>query len=499
MEDIIHVKPYGRQETKTLESLITPSPYISPIPPVELEIPISNQVDITQILQTTAKFTSQSTKDKIQVDELSLKVHKFKDIEQLQVDNYYDQISLVVFTQFKLDNKLFIELLFNQFISDYHWSFVKNFESVTVMLKVNNLKDLCTLNDNVELFKSVSEKVLIKMPVEEIGDIEVSKKTIEEAKILQLVSDLIEKNKNNDKSSDEKTNVSLDNYYNSYPVDANELIDVPKLMKNKIINELIKFRSRMLIKEHQKRQSELNHERIKAKQLLTNIFNNEDRVKDDDMVVDAIVEPPEEMAELNDQGYEDYLNQKLETEMSAKYHDKLRQIAQQKLQKNTLQNKVNQLTNYEMDLINNKFKLIDNLKAGSQSYHDYIRYKYKSYQAEEIRDNEDRSQDTETSAEPKEPSTEEPKEDHKEENEEENKESTEIKELPPLNEEQKSKLQHKLGELVEQYIGIKEDELIQFLYDNLVAHSLTREEAYETFDNDTDNLINEINQFIQTL
>lgn len=532
MEDIIHVRPHNQGEKRFVESLITPTQYASPIQPVAIQVPISNQLDINQILQdNTAKFKTDNKKSElIQVDESALKVEKYTLLSALNVTNYYDQVSLIVFTQFKLDSKRYIELLFNQFIDHYRWSMIKNFDTVTVILSVQHLHELQRIYDNIHLFELVSSKVLSnfdQIPPESLLASPLPR-PINETKITQLIQDLIEKNIHSHKATADNVNVSVDNYYNNYPVDSNELIDVPKLMKSKIVNELIRFRSKMLMKEHQKRQSELSKERVKAKQLLTSIFNNEDRskgVSNDDMIDDSeYIEPLEEMPELNDNEYEDYLNQKHEKDMSNKYNNKLRQITQQKLQKTSLLHRVKQASQYEINLINNKFKLIDDLKSTSQGYHDFMKYRYKSYQYEEMRDNEDRerakqeqgddidyrdnqAQDdhnpvpSEVEASSNEPVNDElvPPESGPQQLEQQQSILENIPLVPALDDMQKDSLHKKLESLVEQYIGIKEDDLIQYLYENLIDNSLTRDEVYETFDNDTDNLINDINRFIKSL
>ena len=48
-------------------------------------------------------------------------------------------------------------------------------------------------------------------------------------------------------------------------MDNNDLIDIPNNMKENIIKDIIKFRSRMLLIEKEQRKKEIEMERIKTK------------------------------------------------------------------------------------------------------------------------------------------------------------------------------------------------------------------------------------------
>lgn len=67
--------------------------------------------------------------------------------------------------------------------------------------------------------------------------------------------------------------------YSDYKVDYNDLIDVPNEMKEGIIRDIIKFRSRMLLIEKENRQKQIENERLVTKNKLNELFKGLKRQK----------------------------------------------------------------------------------------------------------------------------------------------------------------------------------------------------------------------------
>ena len=68
----------------------------------------------------------------------------------------------------------------------------------------------------------------------------------------------------------------------------------------------------------------------------------------------------------------------------------------------------------------------------------------------------------------------------------------------------KSKLNDKIIELVEEYLGVKDEFLVQVINDNLQNSSLSKkkeliEELVEVLDEDSENLVNDLWKYIEKL
>ena len=91
------------------------------------------------------------------------------------------------------------------------------------------------------------------------------------AKINLIINNPINYTKGKKNSGTEDLDQVLDSYSN-YKVDNNDLIDIPNNMKENIIKDIIRFRSRMLLIEKEQRKKEIEMERIKTKNKLKRII-----------------------------------------------------------------------------------------------------------------------------------------------------------------------------------------------------------------------------------
>ncbi|EGV60802.1 U1 snRNP component [Yamadazyma tenuis] len=487
------VQPYKKREDFYHDGLVNPTPYVEPIEPVVMRIPVPRDLDVNQIIAENTEKLNHET-DEPQTDDDEAPLAHFVPLPQLQAASLKDQVTLVVFKGFRPVKDRFIERIFNTITRHYKWSKLESADSLVVYLQARTLKDLKLVQANLDLFDGISESVSVNTYGVSLD--EVPLKDIDKPTVQNTISSILNHSNNFVDPSQESRDPS--DYGQSYKVDSNELIEVPNSMKEAITQELIKFRSIMLIKEKQKRSRELAEERSKSKRLMNQLFNkNLDVQMEVEPELEA-QEPAEVMPELDDAQYEQYLEKESARQHGERYKAKLGDLVQLKTRKAHLVARHQKAKNYELYLIDNKFKFIDDLKNTEErfDFSSYLRLRSKEKQKEEEVDEIDRVEHADDVEEPmQEPMKEVPVE-------------VEVAPLPfasdvkapdvtGLSEAQLGKVKTKIEQLVELYIGIKETELVEFIYDSLVDKSIDMAELTETFDNDAVSLINDLNEFIK--
>lgn len=325
-------------------------------------------------------------------------------------------------------------------------------------------------------------------------------------------------------------------YYSNYVVNANDLLEVPKDMKDNIVNDIIKFRSRVLSIEKNRRKQEIEEERKQAKQKLQRIFEgiqaNEEKeaeVSGDDAVIPEDEEIEEEYQDLSDEQYEEMLRKREEIEQETRYRELLSGLHNiEKGEKDSLTERLKSLQNYENYIIENKAKFVEDFKhfidydlaCADQlmtlnpnrirlyytNHPEYLAIRTQERAQEEASDLADAKaeQEEEEKLEPKikkpaialNPEQATPKDGFAEQK---------IMNVSDLDSSKLGSLRSKIEDLIEEYLGIKEEVLINFVYDFLLTNNMLAKEELigelsETLEDDSEIVVNEIwnhlNQFI---
>lgn len=375
--EVVHVRPHNKQDPFPLENLLS-KVEASIIEPVTLKVPIPKGLDINQAIQ--------ENEDKFQTtgpdDDMEVEVNHLVDISELNPQNLMQQVCTVILRNFKVVKDHLIERIFNTFATDYQWSKIGT-DSITIFLRLSHLGDLKRVIDNVLVFDDICDEVLYNLYGIELDD-----EPFDRLQLQATISSILTSSKYSQHHKSQKTEE-----YQSYKIDNNELIEVPNSMKELIIQELIRFRSRMLIKEQEKRDKELADERIKSKKLLNSLFSGNLDVNVDVDVDTAVKEPAPEMPELSDEQYEAHLKKLQLTETQRLYDTKIKLLVELRVTMSGLRNKLESLNGYEDNLIDNKLKYIDDVKAQDSTLHsfsDYLRLRAKRKQREEQMDDADR-------------------------------------------------------------------------------------------------------------
>lgn len=360
------------------------------------------------------------------------------------------------------------------------------------------------------------------------SELEASVEEFDNEKLKVLVSDVskIVANKSNYGKSASKTGTedldSIMQQYSTYKVDDADLVDIPREMKEKIVREVVMFRSRVLTLERDARKKELEQERKKAKSRLTSIFQD---IKESnnvaaqiDTVEDTEMEDDEQGNTTGNMSEEEYLKLLEEAESKRRqeaYQKKLAKIqSQEKLEVFSLLLQLKAAETYEDNLVDNKFSYMEDFKAFSDlsvpQINPILSSKLQLYfndHAEYLRTrNFERSQEEEKD-----------KKDAEEELEEKESNAPVVvsTKTPQTSEpivsdlvirtfldERLEQLKGKIGDLILEYLGVKEDVLIDFIYDFLLDNNLAEKETLiselqETLDEDSILVVDEIYKFLR--
>lgn len=474
------------------------------------------------------------------------KLNKFIPIEEFKFKNFHNQLSSIIIKGIPNDLKLqVLEKLLNLLISNrsFKWSLINNLNNKNnitndlklIFIKFDQLVDLkwfletysTTINDIIPGCNIIKND-LIKDNLESLK--------IEPEEIKESLKSTINLIINNSKNKEIKKVTGLEDLdqvldsYSNYKVDNNDLIDIPNDMKESIVKDIIKFRSRMLLIEKDLRKREIEQERINTKNKLKRLFegikesnetgNNNGNgsssfsttTTSNDGNNKSIfpMSNREEFEDMNDEEYEKYLKDQQALKLEEEYNQRLKEweINQNKEYKK-LNELLKNLQNYENQLIDNKLKFIDDFKnyqnlsisnLYNHKYNDYLKFRSKKRSLEEQQDELDRSQDHQ----PQPQLEEQQKPIIKQDQPVVKKLKVESIIINELSKDLKSKLNDKIIELVEEYLGVKDEFLVQVINDNLQNSSLSKkkeliEELVEVLDEDSENLVNDLWKYIEKL
>lgn len=605
---IEYVNPYSLSQTinSDLISILDPNGSTTSIikPQLNYQIPIFKSIDVSNLIDlNNTKIQTQTNETRINkakdssddhqnnplskdydtsgenivggIDDIVEDIKLYVSIDKLKPENFQNQLTTIIINQFPTNLKSnlieqLLKMLMN--LKKFVWSFINHelIDLKLIFIKFDQLKDLkwflLTYRDHIsQLIPNVTiitnDKVneyLNNNKDSSLAKVEPSKITDNlKAKINLIINNPINYTKGKKNSGTEDLDQVLDSYSN-YKVDNNDLIDIPNNMKENIIKDIIRFRSRMLLIEKEQRKKEIEMERIKTKNKLKELFegikeNSTDsttRKATNKAAVGVTISPKvshrDEYEDMNDKEYEEFIAVEERNKLNDQYNKKLKSFQNnQHAEYIKLTNKLKSLQNYESDLIDNKLKYIDNLKnyqtnglahLYTHNYSDYLRMRSQKRSLEEIKDAEDMKQELEeikknggqvastntntntkpstyssgvselatTSVEtPKSTTTTTTNDTTDEPVAKKSKLTKEIIiiDLPPT---VKQSLQEKIVELVENSLGIKDEFLIQVINENLEASNLDNkqeliDELVQVLDEDAESLVNELWDYIETM
>lgn len=607
---IEYVNPYSLSQTinSDLISILDPNGSTTSIikPQLNYQIPIFKSIDVSNLIDlNNTKIQTQTNETRINkakdssddhqnnplskdydtsgenivggIDDIVEDIKLYVSIDKLKPENFQNQLTTIIINQFPTNLKSslieqLLKMLMN--LKKFVWSFINHelIDLKLIFIKFDQLKDLkwflLTYRDHIsQLIPNVTiitnDKVneyLNNNKDSSLAKVEPSKITDNlKAKINLIINNPINYTKGKKNSGTEDLDQVLDSYSN-YKVDNNDLIDIPNNMKENIIKDIIRFRSRMLLIEKEQRKKEIEMERIKTKNKLKELFEGIKENSTDSTTRKAInkaavgvnispkVSHRDEYEDMNDKEYEEFIAVEERNKLNDQYNKKLKSFQNnQHAEYIKLTNKLKSLQNYESDLIDNKLKYIDNLKNyqtnGSahlytHNYSDYLRMRSQKRSLEETKDAEDVKQELEeikknggqvastntntntkpstyssgvselatTSVETPKSTTTTTTTTNDTTDEPVAKKSKLAKEiiiidLPPT---VKQSLQEKIVELVENSLGIKDEFLIQVINENLEASNLDNkqeliDELVQVLDEDAESLVNELWDYIETM
>ena len=554
-KNIIEISPYSIPDKNhhKLFSILKPlssTPFsITSIQP--LKLPVYKSINFKDILESNnQKFiktssissTSKNHEDIVVEEE----VENLIELSQFLPKNLKDQVTTIIIENFPNIKRIAIEKILKILVgNDFKWTMLdyEFIETKLILIRFKTVEGLKEFMDHHELNNETFKDVRIRFdPTSLIVGTSSSTKSCTKSSSTSSINLILEQN--HEKKSAKTGTEDLDkvlNYYSKYRIDANELIDVPSHMKDLIIQEIIKFRSKVLIIERDNRRKEIERERIIRKNKLQKIFEGIKEVKNvnEDEVVDE--EEEDELDDLDEEEYLEYLDMEESNRLEKIYTEKLNSMKSLETTENNLRDKLAALKRDEDSLLDNKLNYIEDIKneekfatetsPGTQahSYHDthsmhiqtlarsyyknhsqYLKIRNQKRTAEELQDAKDVEDELSERKETerainflsnfKKQKKEEVNDVEKEE-ESDDKTTTNFS-YSDLSSDLRDKLGKKIIDLVEEYLGIKDDFLLDVINESLATNNLNGkkelvEDLTEVLDEDSVNLVEDLWKFIQ--
>lgn len=554
-KNIIEISPYSIPDKNhhKLFSILKPlssTPFsITSIQP--LKLPVYKSINFKDILESNnQKFiktssissTSKNHEDIVVEEE----VENLIELSQFLPKNLKDQVTTIIIENFPNIKRIAIEKILKILVgNDFKWTMLdyEFIETKLILIRFKTVEGLKEFMDHHELNNETFKDVRIRFdPTSLIVGTSSSTKSCTKSSSTSSINLILEQN--HEKKSAKTGTEDLDkvlNYYSKYRIDANELIDVPSHMKDLIIQEIIKFRSKVLIIERDNRRKEIERERLIRKNKLQKIFEGIKEVKNvnqDDVVEE---EEEDELDDLDEEEYLEYLDMEESNRLEKIYTEKLNSMKSLETTENNLRDKLAALKRDEDSLLDNKLNYIEDIKneekfatetsPGTQahSYHDthsmhiqtlarsyyknhsqYLKIRNQKRTAEELQDAKDVEDELSERKETerainflsnfKKQKKEEVNDVEKEE-ESDDKTTTNFS-YSDLSSDLRDKLGKKIIDLVEEYLGIKDDFLLDVINESLATNNLNGkkelvEDLTEVLDEDSVNLVEDLWKFIQ--
>ncbi|PSK39827.1 hypothetical protein C7M61_001636 [Candidozyma pseudohaemuli] len=524
-EFISKLKGYKRPEYNHIEPMFS--------------IPVIGDVDVEELLKQQRLNKSLTSKDGLSTsaedatavsnvgDELENPLKLYVGLDRLLPHNKQEQKATVALMKCPALQKNAMEKVLNSIVSLlpkkglFLWTELSDAD-----IGENNIFIRFSSIQLAELFCGLLQKLADVFKAEVVSDVEPSSHDTEDDKLQEVASSIsnIIANKNNYGKLSGKTGTEdLDNimqHYSQYKVDNADLVDIPSDMRDKIVREIVKFRSRVLTLEKDARKKELEEERKKAKARITNLFED---IKESNVVPGEstntaqdteMKDEEEEQDSLPEDEYIKSVEEELAKKRNEAYQRKLQKVQHlEKVEVFSLLQQLKAAQNYENNLVDNKFSYLEDFKAFSDldvpQVNPILSSKLQLYfndHAEYLKvRNFERSQ-----------------EEQNDKMDLEN-EQTEVKDSAPViiaNDAPKASesvvsdvsilelpqtkldaLKNRIGDLILEYLGVKEDLLIDFIYDFLCENNLSEKEnliseLQETLDEDSVVVVEEIYKFL---
>lgn len=519
---------------------------------LDAAIPILNNIDVADLINknTEKLLLARASKQKGLLQEESLdedtsavddnsEPTRFIPIKDFYPKNLKDQLGILIIQNFPNLKKMAIEkVLLKLTKAKFYWSLFEYefLDNQLVFIKFNKVLDA---NAFYNLYNTKLSEILNSEKVHLISDLALSKYCKQDdkdedkdeksgdkdtttdipASTLLSVSQLLKSKRSDIINIEDSTEVS--EYYGNYKVDSAELVDVPNHMKVAIIKDIIKFRSSVLIREKQNRLKDLETERhntiLRLKKFSEDIKEaNDEMITESGKNYNSNNEASDPFEDLNDEEYEKLLNDEVKAKLESEYKKTSLQMERiESTELGVLKTKLNDLKDYENTLIDNKIKFIDDLRditneqnstlpsivfLHQKDHSQYIKLRSQKRTIEETRDADDR---------------------RNEEEHNNRKKSDIIKTSLSLPQthlkpkilainiqeflvDQTSSMNAKIEELVEEYLGIKDEYLVNNIKQNLSANNLSAKEQLiadlvEVLDDDAENLISDLFNYIKEL
>ncbi|KAK6457716.1 U1 small nuclear ribonucleoprotein component SNU71 [Scheffersomyces xylosifermentans] len=566
LEVTVDVAPYSIPESNNsrLLGFLKPLPYSSSkstgpsvATPVMPSVPVLKDIDVSELVSANnQKLISQvvasrtrtiediGVEDDIDDRVLSMEKEdpaKYVDIEAFSPASLKDQVGLIAIHFFPKVKRYAIEKILDSLagVRPYRWSHVhyEYADNRLVFVQFGHVSDAKWF---IETYRGKLAGILqdddVKMAHSE-NLFELVKGAEEGSVIPDRIPariNLVLKNPKNFERVSKKTGTEdLDEvltYYSKYEVDKNDLIDVPTNMKDAIINDIIRFRSKVLLIERDNRKKEIELERQKTKDRLKKLFEGI-KEANDDMVVDEAPPAKEpsgfitrnEHDDLNDVEYQEFIEQEEKKKIEDAYVARFAKLRDAEVnEREGLMKQLDALFSYEDDLLDNKFRYIDAFKSietvenkkgndiealSHLYYNNHARYlkerneKRSAEEALDLKDAEEEKLELESKNYILQKQTEQQTEVEIIEMDDENSQSENRTKISNFSEAQQKALQSKIVELVEEYLGVIDDFLVEVIIDNLNKHDMQAkqqliEELSEVLDDDAANLVNDLWKFL---
>lgn len=560
------VTPYLLDSSSDILSKLKLPPINARLAP-KITVPVYTSIDVTGLVKENSRHILQSSHNAVNaslpLDTNSAEIDNdvgmadeepklFVEVSQILPSNYAAQMTTVIIRGFPHAKPKAVEQILDTLLGVKHphkaytWSFVIH-DYVEHFVLVVQLSSLAITKWFLQTYREEAasiigaECVIISNPeLDAILDkIEQANRSVDLVHVASTIQKILQNPANRDAVSNQSGTEDLDkvmSYYKNYKVDPNDLIDVPSDMKSNIVAEIVTFRSKVLDIERRKRKREIEDERMKTKQRLKQIFEevreahvedaageNEQIDENDDYATDP------EVADLDEDEYRDYLEMKRVDDMEREYNKRLKSLqATEESGRMRLIEKLSALKNYEEDLIENKLRYMDEVKAQATkislmdtthmtghsaslldlyttNHDEYARKRENIRVAEEEADARDKLQEEETNAGTR-PMIDDPTPSDMNNALETSvlPESSSKFNMTILDSQNSAVLRDKISDLVAEYLGIRDDFLIQSVYSNLQQNGLAGKEALiadlsDVLDDDAASLVNDLWKFTQDL
>ncbi|KAI5959542.1 SNU71 [Candida theae] len=521
--------------------------------PLNFVIPTTSQFDASSIVElNNTRILSQSSEQSINNQQTSSTSAETVDenddpkllieIDTIKPTNLQQQLSTIVLNNFPNLKNNVVEQVLTSMINlsvdkstdlhrSFHWSQI-NFEftdSKVILIKFDKVEDskwfIETYNRIDTLLPKV-EMIYSHLVQDRLAEVPSHPSTTPESLKTKLKLILCSsKNYAKPKLSGLEELDQVMKSYSDYKVDYNDLVDVPNEMKDGIIKDIFKFRSKMLLIEKENRQKQIEQERLETKSKLNKLFRGIERTEEEKKVQERqqssnegvakeeVVVIPDQYEHLNDEEYTKMIREKETEKHNQEYQTRLTNFAKRTSEKSKLESMLEKLHNYEVNLIDNKSSSIDKLRNYEKldittmytyRYNDYLKQRNAKRSLENKLDDEDAAAEEKeheeevASIEPDIPPV------KKQKVQTNTKSRLDLPDVESMSEEVKSSIHEKISNLVEEYLGVQDEFLIDVIKQHIEASGFKGKAAlvqdiFEVLDEDAENLVNDLYQYVESI